>query len=427
MVILVAVLGCLLGPASPQAEAATAVRRIMVYGDSVTQGSSGDWTWRCRLWRGLRAGSTDVDLVGPRRDLWAWRTGHLGSSAYADPGCDRDHAALWGVQFSNPGFDLSTMALASRADVVVGMMGQNDLLDGSSAPAQLVNRWRSEISQIRASRPDTDFVFVQDPDVWLTGSIADYNARLVSLARSLSTARSRVVASANPNFDRVRDTVDDMHPSANGEVRIAFVVANALRSVGVGRGWPGPLRTVLPGPGLAPTPRVASGAHAIGASWGLSDYADAERVWWRDTTAGGAWHVSSTLGGTSWKIAAKPGHSYAVRMQPRKGRHFSGTRSRIELVRVPARPSAVSHLSVRHKHGCRARVSWRAAAFATSYRVTVRRVSATGQTRNVQVRTARATSMRTIRLRHRARYDVSVRSFGPLMGASTAPVVFRGC
>lgn len=230
----IAVIASLLGPLAPQAQAAPAAKRIMVYGDSITQGSSGDRTWRCRLWRRL-GGSSKVNFVGLRRDLWAPRMSHLGSTAYADAGCDRDHAALWGVNFTDPRFDVSKMALASRADVVVAMIGQNDLL-GGAGPSRLMTKWRTEIAQIRAARPGTDFVLVQDPDVWLTSTIAEFNSDLVSLARSLNTRSSRVVATANPGFDQVRDTVDGMHPSASGETRIASVVARSLRRIGVGRG-----------------------------------------------------------------------------------------------------------------------------------------------------------------------------------------------
>jgi hypothetical protein len=43
--------------------------RIMLFGDSITQGSTGDWTWRYRLWQTLAAAGVDFDFVGPRNDL----------------------------------------------------------------------------------------------------------------------------------------------------------------------------------------------------------------------------------------------------------------------------------------------------------------------------------------------------------------------
>ena len=52
--------------ASPGAEPT----RILIVGDSVAQGSAGDWTWRYWLWRHLERSATEVDLVGPRTDLY---------------------------------------------------------------------------------------------------------------------------------------------------------------------------------------------------------------------------------------------------------------------------------------------------------------------------------------------------------------------
>ena len=63
-----AVSGSTLGPAS-LADAVEPLRVLLV-GDSVTQGSAGDSTWRYRLWKHLEATTAGpVDLVGPRNDL----------------------------------------------------------------------------------------------------------------------------------------------------------------------------------------------------------------------------------------------------------------------------------------------------------------------------------------------------------------------
>ena len=39
--------------------------RIMVVGDSITQGVEGDWTWRYRLWEWFKSQNIAVDFVGP--------------------------------------------------------------------------------------------------------------------------------------------------------------------------------------------------------------------------------------------------------------------------------------------------------------------------------------------------------------------------
>ena len=69
--------------------------RILLVGDSVTQGSAGDWTWRYRLWKHFDAAGVAVDFVGPRNDLYdnvdrcAWaprRTSTPISTATTPPG-----------------------------------------------------------------------------------------------------------------------------------------------------------------------------------------------------------------------------------------------------------------------------------------------------------------------------------------------------
>jgi hypothetical protein len=42
--------------------------RLMIVGDSISQGMEGDWTWRYRLWEWLRSqptGAVDFEFVGP--------------------------------------------------------------------------------------------------------------------------------------------------------------------------------------------------------------------------------------------------------------------------------------------------------------------------------------------------------------------------
>lgn len=333
LALLLTLMAAVVGMPALTADAATSTPKILIYGDSTTQGSSGDATWRCRLWRHLGSAGVVTDFVGPRSDLWAWRQGGFGSTAYAGS-CDRDHAAVWGMTFGNPTPELSPTAIDYEADVVIGMIGGNDLVGGTATPDEVAQMWRRQITQIRSSRPGTDFVLVSDPDVWLP-NIADGNAALVGLAGEMDTAESRVVMTANPNFDEVRDTIDNMHPSANGEVRIAAVVADALAGLGLGSGWPNPAM-VAPGPYFATTPRLHAGASSFTVTWALQDYADAFRVWWRDTAPGSRWAVGGADRGTSWSHSALPGHTYAVRLQPRKGRHFSGTLSTIVRVSLAA-------------------------------------------------------------------------------------------
>jgi hypothetical protein len=173
---------------------------------------------------------------------------------------------------------------------------------------------------------------------------------------------------------------------------------------------------------------VSAAERRISVAWPVVDYAGAERVWERDLTTSGPWvRRTEALTTTSWQTPALGGHTYAVRLQPVKGRMPGATWSRVVTVRVPARPAAVQGFAVRPLKRCRARVSWRPARFATGYGVRLRDVTAAGAWRTLQAATVPATAVSTRRLHRRHRYAVVVRSYGPLLGGTSRVVRFRAC
>ena len=125
--------------------------RILLVGDSVTQGSAGDWTWRYRLWKHFQAAGVAVDFVGPRDDLYDNVSATLGSQAYVDAAFDRDHAARWGMSVDVPDVPIATLVEEYRPDVVVEMLGVNDLVFGGRAPETVANRVGD--SSTRPGRP----------------------------------------------------------------------------------------------------------------------------------------------------------------------------------------------------------------------------------------------------------------------------------
>jgi hypothetical protein len=132
----------------------TAVRVLLV-GDSVTQGSSGDWTWRYRLWQHLAASDTTVDLVGPRDDLLTPETGAFGSQDYVDPRFDRDHAARWGMSLADLDHPIEALVSTYRPDVVVELMGVNDLVWQQDGAAEVAGLLTDLVTDARArARPD---------------------------------------------------------------------------------------------------------------------------------------------------------------------------------------------------------------------------------------------------------------------------------
>src|SRR5215472_5861905 len=81
----------------PAARPAGTSPRIMIIGDSVTQGSSGDYTWQYRLYKHLLADGIRPHMVGPYGWLFNNVTGAARSYSYADPNFEHANDAKWGM------------------------------------------------------------------------------------------------------------------------------------------------------------------------------------------------------------------------------------------------------------------------------------------------------------------------------------------
>lgn len=368
--------------------------RILVYGDSITQGSSGDWTWRYRLWKHLDDGGTTVDFVGPRHGLH-----HLPAAAeapdedtYAGGAFDSDSGAVWGQALALPTYDLANttddqdLVTDYRPDVVVGLIGFNDLRFLGETPEQVVDLWRTKIEAARANDPGVDVVLVPQPDVWYDG-FADYNDRLAALAADLDTADARVVAAAVPAFARDRDTWDGIHPTATGEVAIARVVEDALSSIGVGPPA-GMVPVVANGPSRAGTLAATAGLGQASLSWNDVPGVLEEHLERRDLTRGGAWYrypYPFAAGTHSWTAGGlSDGHAYEFRLRPAKGTAISDVVTS-NVVRVsPGVPAEVTGV-VATPGPHRLTVTWRPAALATTYALTWRQAGSAATVHRVTV------------------------------------------
>ena len=68
------------------AHAAAEPVRILIAGDSITQGYAGDYTWRYFLDHSLREAGTDFDFVGTRTSTFrGFASSRLGSTTMSTP------------------------------------------------------------------------------------------------------------------------------------------------------------------------------------------------------------------------------------------------------------------------------------------------------------------------------------------------------
>ena len=383
---------------------------LLLVGDSVTQGSTGDWTWRYRLWKHLVATGASVDLVGPRDDLFDRRTATFGNHEYADPAFDQDHAARWGMAFANQDYPIGELVSACRPDVVVEALGYNDLTWFSEQPQTVLDQARSFVAAARAADPGVDVVLVALPQTWTAGA-AEYDQALAGLASELDTPASRVVeADTSTGFVEWVDTYDPAHLTATGEVKMAADVADALATIGVGAPYPRPLPQVANGPTRPAALSASAGDGTASLSWSLPPGADGVYVWVRDATIGESWKRFATFftdSPGSWTVEGLINyHHYRFRLQAAKG---SAVAEHLfsDVVRVTPHPPAPARVRLSLTPGVhRITARWTASAGATSYTVSWKR---RGSDRPAQVRRTAGTSLRIDRLASHRWYVVGVR------------------
>ncbi len=322
--------------------------RVLLAGDSVTQGSSGDWTWRYRLWKHLEASGSPVDFVGPRNDLFEL---HGGAQDYVDPAFDTDHAASWGTTFIAPKYPVADLVRDYRPDVVVSYFGINDLAGPWRTPQDVVDSAAQFVAQARSSDPEVDVVLVAIPQTWIPG-VTDYNAALPGLVRALDTPGSRVVVTPLAAVEAYVDTYDATHLAATGEVRVAAVVADALAVLGIAPAFPRPLPVVPNGPRAAGVLSLQSSGDTVAdLLWINPPGAWGQYVWMRDVSVQGPWmRVAGPVAHTSYRVEGLVrGPDYEFRLQATKGTAVSEDMfSNVVAVNRPA--PAITAVRVRSRH-----------------------------------------------------------------------------
>jgi hypothetical protein len=387
--LVLAVLAGLLTASTASSAARDEPVRILLVGDSMTQESSGDWTWRYRLWQHLNKHGVSVDFVGPRNDLWEYVEAHDGSQAYVDPAFDRDHAAYWGLPLATMGAEppvgigatIGELVDEYHPDVVVEMLGVNDLAFGGKTPAQLVGMLDDFVHQARAADPTIDVLLGQIPQPWRS-DVATFNPMLGDLAEDLDTEVSRVVSADTDGDYSLADSFDSAHPNARGELKIAAAIEDALATVGVGPVAERPLPEVPLGPRIPPMLSVTGGVHQALLTWVRSPGSHQSEIWARDLTTGEAWHrVAQHETGTSATVSGLPGwHRVQLQTAPFKGSQRAAEDAWSNVVDVQVlgdhldRPGATATATA---DGV-ATVGWAAVPGATSYALQWRRADQPG-------------------------------------------------
>jgi hypothetical protein len=271
--------------------------RIMIVGDSISQGSSGDYTWQYRLYEHLRADGVSPQMVGPNNWLFNNVTNVEGDCSYADPKFEDANDAVWGLTLFSQIDTIGATVTTYQPDYLLVLLGLDDIYwYGISQPDMAANL-ASFIAAARTTRPNIRIVLGlippdihQQTDPAFAANVAAYNQTISSTASQLSTAASPIaVAQDGTDINVAADLWDGTHPNANGEVKIAAGFADALASqFQLGSAYPTPFPVLPTGPLTHPqltvTPSATAGQALL--SWTLAPGANAYYVYQKNVTQG---------------------------------------------------------------------------------------------------------------------------------------------
>ncbi|MGW7520178.1 SGNH/GDSL hydrolase family protein [Streptomyces sp. NPDC054796] len=219
---------------------------IMIVGDSLSHGSSGDWTWRYRFWKHLRNHGVSVDLVGPKDTLDNIRTAEVGDDdeTYADPDFDRDHDAQWGRPYVTEKDVIEEKVAEYTPDYLLVLLGINDLFWYGVEPPRFADNLREFVTNARRAAPDLRILVGTVMETRKALDEPDFAAKVDAVndrVRAVAAEESLVVADTAREFRAAEHSWDGTHPNPDGEVRIAAAFADRLADVyGLGARYPRP-------------------------------------------------------------------------------------------------------------------------------------------------------------------------------------------
>lgn len=267
----------------------------MIVGDSITEGSAGDYTWQYWLYEHLRADDINPRMVGPYSSLYNNVTNTEGNHAYADPRFEHANDARWGLTLFREKAAIGAKVAACRPDYLLVLLGLDDLSWYGLSQPVMASNLAGLIAAARAARPGIRIVLgLIPPNVHertnpaLAANIASFNATIARTAAQLSTTASPIaVAPDGSHINVAADLWDGTHPNTNGQIKMAAAFADVLASrFHLGNPYPLPLRALPVGPLIPPrlTATPSATAHQAKLSWTLSPGAETYYVYLKDQT-----------------------------------------------------------------------------------------------------------------------------------------------
>ena len=188
-------------------------------------------SYRYELWKNLIDNNYNFDFIGREKDYGTY-------PLYAGLEFDNDHEGSGGFEsedvLANIDEILTTIA---SPDIVLLSIGGNDLLDGGNPPSEPISNI-VELVGILQTHNSNITIFLEKiapannetMTSSLTNKLNDFNSQIVSIANSLTSNTSKVIAlDMNTNFNESY-LADDVHYNELGAKFIADIYFNGIQS-----------------------------------------------------------------------------------------------------------------------------------------------------------------------------------------------------
>ncbi|KAF5126392.1 Protein sidekick-1 [Metarhizium anisopliae] len=236
--------------------------RVLVVGDSITQGLEGDWTWRYRMWQWFQQNGLNAQFVGPYAGTVKAETPSpprppplykeiLPQKPYVTDGgyakgvegaflSNSNHFAIWGRAAAVSKGLIQDVLHQHNADLMLLMLGFNDMGWFYSDADGTIDSMDTLVSNARAANPNIKIAIANVPQRSYIGGREDliantniYNNLLPIAIKKWSTDQSpiKLVDIAGTYDCRPGGCpagYDGLHPNALGEFQIASAFSKTL-------------------------------------------------------------------------------------------------------------------------------------------------------------------------------------------------------
>lgn len=355
--------------------------RILIVGDSISNGNLGDYTWRYRLKQLLSQSGVNAEFVGhrtgtenmyddpaslatangtprPANNYSDPTDGYYNqsmNSACADGACAHD--AMWGWTYHQAKGEVAQDVSTYQPDYLLIELGFNDLAFVNS-PAGTVADAKTLIDNSRAVDPSVKILVANVvhhtplcgyPN--LDSNIDTYNADLAAAVPGWSTASSPVhLVDISSGYDPTIgvDSYDGVHPDGEGEYEIADAFASALADdYGVGAD-PGTPPASVPGISMTTPTSMSASLSATGVllQWSHVYGATGYKIFERDITGNpnplpAFSELPIPLPSDHWQAGwGQPGHTYQYAVAAARGADESAASSPATVTMPASEPTA---------------------------------------------------------------------------------------